>query len=730
MPRSSTTMKVLLRTSPKQNSAWSKLVGTVGKQAAQVRLKIESEKSYKLESKVQWTTATNVAKRTKEGECLPQKTAAKTWFVFDSAAHFRPPPNHQLVLGRYEAQEVSSFLSQNQQNQVGQPALYELAVHTDEQGTPRLELRLHGQRPPRAAEEDTNTKEAMIEEGGDDEVERRRVEEVQAESPQVHTQSASVPNSPSETPESPFVCHVTMRKKKQGESRSAPPPKETHESSPVCHVTMRKRKQGEGRSALPPKKSLMGPAQWSAKKRSGEVDAESEPAPKLTAEDNTVKDQKVSLADQVEEPTQDQEEERSSGSSSSSSSAEDQKVSLADQVEEPTQDQEEEIFRIVIELLISGNFPFSAIEINHSLHSAEDQKVSLADQVEEPTQDQEEERSSGSSSSSSSAEDQKVSLADQVEEPTQDQEEERSSGSSSSSSSAEDQKVSLADQVEEPTQDQEEERSSGSSSSSSSAEPWSEELQDVYELFELEAMEEFVEETGSSNSSDSFFLTQRDRERIALAYARANLVEVSDDEDEPAEVPRAEDSETIAAEDAQIDAVQTSSLQGEDVPEAEEMRDEMEAVEDEAEERDEKDEEEVVEEEKAVDQAGPAAQPAAAPQQAAAGVAGTGQTQKLPAGQRPRPVAQRASRRLRGLDVGQAVRRVPPALAGLSPAQLLLKIREELEAKLRDGGSGDEELRKVGRLSSAKTSLEAIQKGRHVTGVQMARILRKIEGGY
>ncbi|CAD6194376.1 unnamed protein product [Caenorhabditis auriculariae] len=282
----------------------------------------------------------------------------------------------------------------------------------------------------------------------------------------------------------------------------------------------------------------------------------------------------------------------------------------------------------------------------------------------------------------------------------------------------------------EARQEEPEEQSSGSSSSSSSSAPWPEELEDVYELFDLESMEEFDDETGSSDSSDSFFLGQHARERIALAWARRNLLELEEDVEEGAEVRRAEDPEPPAAERVADEVAEVFLLEGDNEPEAEERE---EAVKEEKEEDEKEDEKEAVEDEEANDQAGPATQPAAAPQQAAAGVAGSGQARKQPASQRPRRalgVAQRASRRLMGLGVGQAVRRVPPALAGLSPAQLLLKIREELEAKLRDGGSGDEELRKVGRLSSARTSLEAIQKGRHVTGVQMARILRKIEGGY
>ncbi|CAD6196603.1 unnamed protein product [Caenorhabditis auriculariae] len=277
---------------------------------------------------------------------------------------------------------------------------------------------------------------------------------------------------------------------------------------------------------------------------------------------------------------------------------------------------------------------------------------------------------------------------------------------------------------------QQEEEESTSSSSSSSA-PWPEELEDVYELFDLESIEEFDEETGSSDSSDSFFLSQRARERIALAWARRNLLNSpeEEEEDDVAEAPRAEDPAELVAEEAMNEAAELLHLQDEEVPEAEENGGE-EKEEEKEDGDDEEDGEEVEEDEEANDQTGPAAQPAAAPQQAAAGAAGPGQTRQQRAGQRPRSVAQRASRRLRGLGVGQAVRRVPPALAGHSAAQLLVKIREELEAKVADGGYGDEELRRVGRLSSAMTSLQAIEKGRVVTDVQFGRILRKIEAGF
>ncbi|CAD6195762.1 unnamed protein product [Caenorhabditis auriculariae] len=277
----------------------------------------------------------------------------------------------------------------------------------------------------------------------------------------------------------------------------------------------------------------------------------------------------------------------------------------------------------------------------------------------------------------------------------------------------------------DPRQEDQEEGEESTSSSSSSSAPWPEELEDVYELFDLESIEEFDEETGSSDSSDSFFLGQHARERIALAWARRNLLELPEEEDDVAEAPRAEETEPLAVE-AVEDAAEILPLQDEEVPEAEETGNEANGEEKE----DGNEDGEVVEDEEADDQAGPAAQPAAAAQQAATCAGGLGQARKHRAGQRPRPVAQRASRRLRGLGVGQAVRRVPPALAGHSAAQLLVKIREELEAKLADGGAGDEELRRVGRLSSAMTSLKAIQKGRVVTDVQFERILRKIEGGY
>ncbi|CAD6197764.1 unnamed protein product [Caenorhabditis auriculariae] len=284
-------------------------------------------------------------------------------------------------------------------------------------------------------------------------------------------------------------------------------------------------------------------------------------------------------------------------------------------------------------------------------------------------------------------------------------------------------RLSMLRQSPDSRQDQEEEEETTSSGSSSSA-PWPEELEDVHELFDLESIEEFDEETGSSDSSDSFFLSQRARERIALAWARRNLLNSPEEEedDDVAEAPRAEDPAELVAEEAMDEAAELLHLQDEVVPEAEESGNEAK--------EEEKDGEEVEEDEEANDQAGPAAQPVAAPQQAAAGAAGPGQTRQQRAGQRPRSVAQRASRRLRGLGVGQAVRRVPPALAGHSAAQLLVKIREELEAKVADGGYGDEELRRVGRLSSAMTSLQAIEKGRVVTDVQFGRILRKIEKGF
>ncbi|CAD6195721.1 unnamed protein product [Caenorhabditis auriculariae] len=205
------------------------------------------------------------------------------------------------------------------------------------------------------------------------------------------------------------------------------------------------------------------------------------------------------------------------------------------------------------------------------------------------------------------------------------------------------------------------------------------------------------------------------------------LIEEEEDDD-VAEAPRAEDPAELVAEEAMDEAAELLHLQDEVVPETEEKENEAKEEEKENGDEDEKNGEEV--EEEANDQAGPAAQPVAAPQQAAAGAAGPGQTRQQRAGQRPRSVAQRASRRLRGLGVGQAVRRLPPALAGHSAAQLLVKIREELEAKVADGGYGDEELRRVGRLSSAMTSLQAIEKGRVVTDVQFGRILRKIEKGF